>query len=72
MDRIVLYSTHCPKCRVIEKKLEQKNIDYELVEAKEPNVINMLMEKGFRQMPILAVEGQFLDFSKANKWIGEQ
>ena len=26
---IKLYSTHCPKCIVLEKKLQQKNIPFE-------------------------------------------
>ena len=24
MDTIILYTTHCPKCEVLEKKLKQK------------------------------------------------
>ena len=73
MDKIILYTTHCPKCRVIEKKLAQKNIQYEEVDAKGNNeIIDMLSEKGFRQMPILAIGDNFLGFTEANKWIGEQ
>lgn len=73
MDKIILYTTHCPKCRVIEKKLAQKSIQYEEVDAREDeNVIEMLSTKGFQQMPILAVNDTLLGFSEANKWIGEQ
>ena len=25
---IILYSTGCPKCKILKKKLEDKNIDY--------------------------------------------
>lgn len=25
---IILYSTHCPKCKVLEKKLQMANITY--------------------------------------------
>ena len=28
---VILYSTHCPKCCVLEKKLKQKNISYDEV-----------------------------------------
>ena len=28
---VVLFSTHCPRCNVLEKKLQQKNISYEEV-----------------------------------------
>ena len=26
---IKMYSTHCPKCKILETKLKQKNIEYE-------------------------------------------
>lgn len=61
---IVLYSTHCPKCNVLEKKLKQKNIDYE-----EINDINIMQEKGYMSVPVLEVDGESMDFSTANKWI---
>lgn len=71
MDNIRLYSTHCPKCRVVEKKLEQAGIQYELIDAKGNNkVIDMLSEKGIRQMPVLEVEDKLLGFSEIIKWIG--
>ena len=31
MDKITFYSTHCPKCVVLEKKLKEKNIDYKIL-----------------------------------------
>ena len=71
MDNIRLYSTHCPKCRVVEKKLEQAGIQYELIDAKGNNkVIDMLSAKGIRQMPVLEVEDKLLGFSEIIKWIG--
>ena len=71
MDNIRLYSTHCPKCRVIEKKLEQANIKYELIDAKDnPKVIEELSALGVRQMPILMVGDKILGFSEIIKWIG--
>ena len=64
---ITLYSTGCPKCRVIETKLEQKGIEYQV-----DNNIDILVEKGFISVPVLDVDGEFMDFTKANKWINEQ
>lgn len=64
---ITLYSTGCPKCRVIEAKLEQKGIEYQV-----DNNIDILVEKGFISVPVLDVDGEFMDFTKANKWINEQ
>ena len=73
MNNIVLYSTHCPKCKVITKKLEQKNIAFTEVDCKVDTAsIDMLSNKGFKAMPVLQVGDEYLDFMKANKWIGEQ
>lgn len=66
---IKLYSTHCPKCSVIAKKLEQKGIDFELIDDFD---IQILIDKGFRSAPILVVNDEYMEFNKANEWIKEQ
>jgi ribonucleoside-triphosphate reductase len=71
MNNIRLYSTHCPKCRVVEKKLEQAQIQYDLIDAKEnPKVIEELTALGVQQMPVLIVDDKILGFSEIIKWIG--
>ena len=73
MEKIVLYSTNCPKCRVITKKLAQKNIDFTEIDCKaDRTYIEMLSGKGFKAMPVLQVGEEFFDFMQANRWIGEQ
>lgn len=64
---IVLYSTHCPKCNVLESKLKQKNIVFE-----ENNDIDLMVQKGFTMAPVLEVDGVTYDFKEAVEWIGEQ
>lgn len=61
---VKLYSTHCPKCMVLEKKLQQKNISFE-----EINDVAVMEEKGFMQVPMLEVDGKVMDFMQANDWI---
>lgn len=61
---VILYSTHCPKCNVLEKKLKQKNISY-----KEVNDIEKMKEKGYLSVPILEVDGVSMDFKAASDWI---
>ena len=39
-----LYTTHCPKCKVLETKLNQKNIIYESIED-----TKVMEDKGFNQ-----------------------
>ena len=62
--KITLYSTHCPKCNVLEKKLKIKNIEYE-----EINDVEIMKEKNYLTVPILEVDGESMDFKKASDWI---
>ena len=61
---IIFYSTHCPKCNILKKKLDAKNLSYE-----EVTDVKVMMTKGFMQAPMLEVNGEIMDFSKANEWI---
>ena len=63
-SKIVLYSTHCPKCKVLETKLQQKGVKYT-----EINDISELVERGFKSAPILRIGEQYLEFSDAIKYI---
>ena len=63
---IILYSTHCPKCNILEQKLKTKNIDYQ-----EITDVDTMTSKGFQQVQILEVNVKIMDFVSANKWINE-
>ena len=62
-----LYSTGCPKCMVLEAKLKQKGIQYEICDTVEE------MEKlGFTSVPMLVTDnGVTYDFSSAVQWINK-
>ena len=64
---VVFYSTHCPKCKVLEAKLKQKGIVYE-----EINDTTIMQEKGFEFMPVLEVNNKVYSFKEAVDWIGGQ
>lgn len=64
---VILYSTHCPKCKVLETKLKHKGINYE-----EINDTTIMQEKGFEYVPILEVDGVAYSFKEAVEWIGGQ
>lgn len=64
--QITLFSTHCPRCSVLEKKLKQKGIDYD-----EVNDVSIMEEKGFLTAPMLEVDGKIMDFKAANDWINK-
>lgn len=64
---VVLYSTHCPKCNILETKLKQKSISYE-----EVNDVDLMLSKGFTSVPKLEVDGVVYDYKDAVDWIKEQ
>lgn len=61
---IILYTQNCPKCKILETKLKQKSIEYT-----EVNDVDLMLEKGFTTIPMLEVDGEIMDFKKANDWI---
>lgn len=64
MADIILYSTKCPKCIVLEKKLKNKQINFS-----EINDVDIMKKKGFLSSPILEVDGKIMDFIEANSWV---
>ena len=58
---IILYSTNCPKCVVLEKKLQAKNIPYvKIQDVKEMSLL------GIKTVPMLKIgDGPLLDFKEA-------
>lgn len=64
---VVFYSTGCPKCGVLKKKLDAKGINYE-----ENNSTMEMLSLGITQVPVLKVEDKLLEFSEANNWINQQ
>ena len=65
--KVILYTTHCPKCMVLEKKLKSKNIEYA-----ENTDTDLMISKGFLSTPMLEVDGNIMDFKAANTWINEK
>ena len=61
---LILYTTHCPKCSVLEKKLSKKNLEYA-----ENTSIEEMQALGISTVPVLSVNGELLPFEKANQWI---
>lgn len=57
---IILYSTGCPKCRVLEKKLNEKGISFEI-----ENNIETLRKAGILTVPVLSIDGQMYQFADA-------
>lgn len=64
---VVLYTTGCPKCGVLKKKLDAKGIEYQ-----ENNSVTEMASLGITKVPVLKVEDRLLEFVEANDWINQQ
>lgn len=67
MGKVILYEHGCPRCKVLKMKLDQKGVQYEIV-----NDIEVMMAKGFNEAPKLEVDGVVMGFKDAKKWVEEQ
>lgn len=65
---VTLYTTHCPKCKVLETKLDRAGVEYTQCED-----LQKMLELGFKSAPVLIVnnEDPYL-FKEACIWADEQ
>ena len=61
---VTFYSTGCPRCSVLKKKLEDKNIEFETVTD-----VDKMLEIGIKSAPALSFGGEIMNFSDAIKWV---
>lgn len=61
---IIFYSTDCPKCKILKKKLDSKNLTYSLVDD-----VDVMLDLGLMSAPALSVDGKLMDFSSAINFI---
>lgn len=64
MIDVILYSTGCPRCNVLKKKLNEKGINFS-----ENNSVEEMLSMGIMEAPMLRVDGELLDFTKAVMWV---
>ncbi len=61
---IILYTTNCPKCKVLKQKLDEKNITYTINDS-----VKEMRSIGITSAPMLSINGKLLNFSEAVKWV---
>jgi glutaredoxin-related protein len=64
MNKPILYSTGCPKCNVLKKKLAAAGIDYD-----EETNVEIMESLGISAVPVLKINNQLLSFTEAVKYI---
>lgn len=61
---VTLYTTHCPKCRVLERQFDKMGVNYTLSED-----TDKLVRAGYQMAPMVELEdGTFLNFKEAFAW----
>lgn len=61
---VTLYSTGCPRCEVLKKKLGQAGVEYT-----ECNDVEEMQRLGMTEVPVLSVDGKEMNFVHAVSWI---
>lgn len=65
---VTLYSTGCPRCNVLKKKLEQMDFQYQVNES-----VDEMLSLGICSAPMLDTgDGNLLDFTSAINWLNQQ
>lgn len=65
-ERIILYSTGCPKCSILKRKLDDKGVTYE-----ENHDTNAMLALGIKFVPALMVGDKLMDFARAVQWVNQ-
>lgn len=66
MAKPILYTIDCPACKILEKKLNERGIEYDTVDARVDNPKNMT------DFPQLEVDGEIKKYADAVKWVKTQ
>jgi len=64
--KLVLYSTGCPKCEVLKRKLAEKGLQYA-----ECSSVDEMKGLEIMQVPMLDIDGALVDFRQAVDWINK-
>lgn len=61
---ITLFSTNCPRCKVLERKLTAAGLDYTV-----NTNIKEVIDAGFKSAPVLKVDDTYYTFKEGVDWI---
>lgn len=65
MEKVILYTTHCPRCKILADKLNEKHVTYEEFTDKQK-----MLEMGMDMMPVLQIGNAQYGFKEAMKLVG--
>ena len=65
-ERIILYTTDCPKCEVLKQKLDSKGVKYE-----SNHDTDAMLALGIEFAPALLVRERLMGFAEAIRWVNQ-
>jgi len=64
---VTMYSTGCPRCMILKKKLEEKGIDFKINDS-----VDKMLSLGIKEVPCLDTGEKLLNFREAVSWVNRQ
>lgn len=64
MKEVTLYSTGCPRCKMLTMQLNNKKVEYNLVDDQ-----GEIASRGIQTIPVLEVDGRLMKFPEALNWV---
>lgn len=64
---VIMYSTGCPRCLILKKKLEEKGIDFKINDS-----VDKMLSLGIKEVPYLDTGEELLNFREAVSWVNRQ
>jgi len=58
--KIILYTIDCPKCKILEKKLNMNNIQYDICKD-----TKLMKEKNIQKLPMLSINERLYSYKEA-------
>ena len=63
---VILYTTNCPQCMMLEGALKNKKVPFQTVYGEEE-----IIKRGYRSAPILEHDGKTMSFAEAVRWVNQ-
>lgn len=68
---IKFYTIHCPKCKVLQTLMTEKNIIFDVIDNKN-EVMSIAEKNNITSAPFAFIDGVCYDTKKLQEWIKEQ
>ena len=70
-DRVKFYTIHCPKCKILQTLMTQKNIEFDVIDD-DNTVMSVADTNNITSAPFAFINGEYYDAKKLQEWIKEQ